>query len=116
MAKQSLGGWADDVAQAFRSAGPNVDEKAMFGGRAFLVDGRLMGHVELRTDSLRVLFRLPEAQRAELEARTHYDPGGPLPALMIVTAEDRDFACALVPHAYRLATLRAVPPRPSKRR
>lgn len=114
MPPSTLPVWADELAEAFKSAGPNVDEKVMFGGRAFLVDGRLMGHVELRANALRVRFRLAEPQRHALEARAHYDPASPLPALLVVTEDDRDFARSLVRHAYRFA--RSERRRPARRR
>lgn len=95
--------WADELAAAFRETGPDVVERSVFGKRAFLVDDSLVGTVELRTSRLAVRLRLDESTRAELEARAHFDPQSPIPTLLIVTEDDKQFAIRLIPHAYRFA-------------
>jgi hypothetical protein len=100
---QTLPQWADELAAAFRETGPDIVERSVFGKRAFLVEDSLVGTVELRSSRLAVRLRLDESTRAELEARAHFDPQSPIPTLLIVTEDDKEFALRLIPHAYRFA-------------
>lgn len=95
--------WADELAAAFKATGPDVVERSVFGKRAFLVEESLVGTVELRASRLAVRMRLDESTRAELEARAHFDSQSPIPTLLIVTEDDKEFALRLIPHAYRFA-------------
>jgi hypothetical protein len=116
LAKDTLDLWSEDLATAFRSAGADIIERSIFGGRAFLVGDALIGVVENVSGQLRVRFR--EDVRGDLESRSHFDPKSPLPMLLIVTDDDRDYARALVPKAYEHAKRprAAVPePRPAQR-
>ena len=102
MSKEALPTWVEDLARAFRAAGDDVVERSIFGGRAFFVGGEsLVGMVELVGGQLRVRFR--EELRAELAARPHFDARSALPALLIITDDDRDYARSLAPKAYEIA-------------
>lgn len=101
MAKEALDLWSEELADAFRAAGPDVVERSIFGGRAFLVGDALIGAVESVSGQLRTRFR--EDVRGDLAQRTHFEPQSPLPMLLIVTENDRDFARSLVPKAYEQA-------------
>jgi TfoX/Sxy family transcriptional regulator of competence genes len=101
MAKEALDLWSEELVTAFRSAGPDVSERSIFGGRAFLVGDALVGVVETVSGQLRVRFR--DELRPDLEARSHFEPQSPLPMLLIVTDDDRDYARSLVRKAYERA-------------
>lgn len=103
MTIESLPRWADELGAAFKESGPDTTERSLFGGRAFLVDGSLVGMVELKSGQLAVRMRLDGSRLAELQARAHFDPQSSIPTLLIVTEDDRDFAISLIPHAYRFA-------------
>ncbi|TMD61020.1 MAG: TfoX/Sxy family protein [Chloroflexi bacterium] len=109
MAKEALDLWSEELAKAFRGSGPDVTERSVFGGRAFLVGGTLVAVVENVSGQLRTRFR--EDLRAELEGRTHFNPASPLPMLLVVTEDDRDYAISLAPMAYDRA--RNGSPRPA---
>ena len=114
MAKEALDLWSEELAEAFRIVGPDITERSIFGGRAFLVGDALVGAVETVSGQLRVRFRADV--RSDLESRPHFEPQSPLPMLLIVTEDDRDFARALVPKAYEHAKRPvASPPRPVHR-
>lgn len=108
MAKEALDLWSEELAHAFRGAGPDVTERSVFGGRAFFVGDALVGVVETVSGQLRA--RLREELRSELESRSHFDPQSPLPMLLIVTEDDRDYIRSLVPLAYERAKRPARPP------
>lgn len=102
MSIAALPAWAEQIAEAFRAAGPDVSEKTISGRRAYVVADRMLGDVELQSNSLRMHLRLPAAQRDALLARPHLDPHES-DTLVVVTEADRDFALEMVPHAYRHA-------------
>lgn len=108
----SLPRWADELAAAFKETGPDVAERSIFGGRAFLVEGALIGTIELKVGQLAVRLRLDERSIAQLRARAHFDPESAVPTLLIVTDDDRDFAISLIPQAYRFARSKRVEPVP----
>ena len=116
LAKEALDLWSEELAEAFRGVGPDIKERSIFGGRAFPVGDALVGAVESVSGQLRVRFR--EDVRGELEVRSHFEPQSPLPMLLIVTEDDRDYARALVPKAYELAKrpVVAAPPPPRAQR
>jgi hypothetical protein len=101
LAKEALDLWSEELAAAFRTVGPDVIERSIFGGRAFLVGEALIGVVETVAGQLRVRFR--DDVRSDLEGRSHFDPQSPLPMLLIVTEDDRDYARSILPKAYELA-------------
>ena len=98
---QALDLWSNELAEAFRSAGPDVTERSVFGGAAFLVGDSLIGMVENVSGQLRARFR--EDLRPDLEPRPHFDPQSPLPMLLVVTEDDRDYVRGLIPKAYEQA-------------
>ena len=69
MAKEALDLWSEELAKAFRGSGPDVTERSVFGGRAFLVGGTLVAVVENVSGQLRTRFRevidlCPDKQKA----------------------------------------------------
>lgn len=102
--------WAEEIAAAFKAAGPDVSERGMSGARAFLVGDAVVGVVELKPGRLAIRLRLADADRAELEARAHYDRQAPIPTLLVVTEDDRDFVRGLIPRAYQHARETKPPP------
>jgi hypothetical protein len=107
---QALDLWSNELAEAFRSAGPDVTERSVFGGSAFLVGDALIGMVENVSGQLRTRFRAD--LRSDLEPRSHFDPQSPLPMLLIVTEDDRDYVRGLIPKAYERAKQPAPEPPP----
>ena len=101
MAKEALDLWSGELAEAFRAAGPDVTERSVFGGRAFLVGAALVAVVETVSGQLRTRFR--EDLRPDLQGRSHFNPASPLPMLLVVTENDRDYAISLVSKAYERA-------------
>ncbi len=102
MSIAALPQWAEQIAEAFRAAGPDVAEKRISGRRAYVVADRMLGDVELRADGPRAHLRLGEPQRASLRHRSHVDPNA-LDTLVVVTESDRDFVIEMVPYAYKHA-------------
>jgi hypothetical protein len=103
MSREELPAWADELAASFRRAGADVVERPLHAGNGYLVEGRLIGHIELRPDALRVQLSLAEEKRAEFEARPTYDNRGSRPALHVITRVDLDYVLSLIPDAYRHA-------------
>lgn len=101
MDRSQIAATAAALRRSFAAAGPDVVEKRMFGGHAYLVKDRIVGHIEERPDSLRVRLRLPDREQREIEARPTYDATGRWPALLIVSTDDVAFVERAVPAAYR---------------
>lgn len=92
---------ASALRDAFASAGPGVEERRTGTGRAFLVEGRVLGQVDEGSGSLRVRMWLVAGDRPAVEARPTFDPQSGW--MVVVSDDDVGFVRELMPSAYRAA-------------
>jgi hypothetical protein len=92
---------ASELREAFASAGPKVEERRTGTGRAYLVDGRMVGQVDENPGSLRVRMWLVDKDRSSFEQRPTFDAQKGW--MVVVSDDDVGFVRGLVPAAYRAA-------------
>ena len=93
---------ASALRDAFASAGPEVEERRTGTGRAFLAGGRVFGHVDEGSGSLRVKMWLVAGDKAAVERRPTFDPQSGW--MVVVSDDDVGFVRELAPGAYRAAS------------
>lgn len=92
---------ASALRDAFASAGPDVQERRTGTGRAFLVEGRVLGQVDESSGSLRVRMWLVAGDRPAVEQRPTFDAQSGW--MVVVSDDDVGFVRQLLPAAYRAA-------------
>ena len=103
MERTDLGTMTNAMREALLGAGPDVRERPLVNGHAFLhPSGRAMGHIEERAGTLRARLWLPAKERSAFEARPTFDRQSGW--IHVVSDEDVRFVSGLAPAAYRAAT------------
>ena len=99
--RTDIAAMASALRDAFASAGPKVEERRTGTGRAYLVEGRVVGQVDETPGSLRVRMWLVDKDRGVFEGRPTFDAQSGW--MVVVSDEDVGFVRELVPVAYRAA-------------
>jgi hypothetical protein len=89
------------LSEAFLAAGNDIRERRTVTGSAFLVDGRVLGQIDVRSSVVRVRLWLPEKDRRTFETRPTFDPESGW--LHVVSEDDIRSVRSLLPVASRAA-------------
>ena len=99
MERADIAAMVESLREAFLASGEGVREKRTVTGRAFLLEDRAIGQIDVRAGALRTRVWLPDRERRAFGSRPTFDSDSGW--LHVVSDDDVQFVRRILPLAHR---------------